>query len=93
MRDPYQIFETVRVTEKGTAQSEKENKNTFCVAKNATKQEIKYAFEKIFKKKPVSVNTMQVGGKEKRTRFGFGKKPDWKKAIVTLKQGDKIDLV
>jgi len=59
----------------------------------ATKVEIKHAVEKIFNKKVDRVNTMQVLGKKKRERRAdFGKKPDWKKAIVTLKEGEKISL-
>ena len=97
MRDPYQIFETVRVTEKGAAQSEKENKYTFCVARNATKQEIKHAVKRIYNKNVVSVNTMRIKPRIKRGRLGgFGQSgmtSAKKKAVVTLKTGEKIELI
>lgn len=94
MRDPFLIIKTTRVTEKSTALSEKHNQYVFKVAVSATKQEIKHAVKTLFKKNVVRVNTMQVGGKLKRERSAhFGKRPDWKKAIVTLKAGEKIELV
>lgn len=93
MRDPYDIVKTPRVTEKSTALSE-QGQYVFKVATDATKIEIKHAIKEIFKKDVVRVNTLQVLGKKKRERTSnFGKKPDWKKAIVTLKAGEKIDLV
>lgn len=93
MRDPFLIIKTTRVTEKSTALSEKHNQYVFKVAVNATKQEIKHAVKTLFKKDVVRVNTLQVGGKLKNSRVGLGKRPDWKKAIVTLKAGEKIELV
>ena len=93
MRDPYDIVINPRVTEKGTALAEA-GQYVFKVATDATKVEIKYAIKQIFKKDAVRVNTLNVLGKKKRERTrNFGKKPDWKKAIVTLKAGEKIDLV
>ncbi len=92
MRDPFDIIKTVRVTEKTTLLNES-NQYVFVVNVRATKVEIKHAVEKIFNKKVDRVNTMQVLGKKKRERRAdFGKKPDWKKAIVTLKEGEKISL-
>ncbi len=81
------------ITEKGTALTEKNNKYSFKVRKNANKVEIKGAIEKIFKVKVTSVNTMTRKGKKKRVRRVEGKTPDWKKAIVTLRSGDKIDVL
>lgn len=93
MRDPIQIIKTIRLTEKGTALSEKFNRYVFKVDDRATKLEIKYAVEKIFNKEVVRVNTMNVRGKAKRHRRGaMGRTAGWKKAIVTLKEGDKISL-
>ena len=58
-----------------------------------TRPQIKQAIEKLFKKKVVAVNTCNYAGKKKRERTAsFGRKSDWKKAIVTLKTGDKIEL-
>jgi large subunit ribosomal protein L23 len=93
MRDPFDILKHPRITEKATALAEK-NQYVFKVVPNATKIEIKYAVEQIFKKKVARVNTLNVTGKKKRERTAAsGKTPDWKKAIVTLKNGEKIDLV
>jgi large subunit ribosomal protein L23 len=95
MRDPLLIVQSVRVTEKGTTLAEKHNQYVLRVAPSATKQEIKYAVKQLFQKTAIRVNTMRVDGKLKRRHGGanFGRRPDWKKAIVTLKQGEKIELV
>ncbi len=93
MRDPYDILKHPVVTEKATALSEK-NQYVFNVATDATKQEIRFAVRSVFKKTVLRVNTMPVAGKKVRQRYAnYGKKPDWKKAIVTLKEGETIDLV
>ena len=74
--------------------SEKQNKYIFRVSPRANKIQIKNAIEKLFQKKVVSVNTSNYAGKKKRERRAdYGRKPHWKKAIVTLKEGDKIELV
>jgi large subunit ribosomal protein L23 len=94
MRDPYLIVKSVRVTEKGSALAEKHNQYVLKVAPSATKQEIKHAVKELFNKTAVRVNTMQIAGRQ-RNRFGshaYGQRPDWKKAIVTLKEGEKIEL-
>lgn len=94
MRDPFDIIKNPRVTEKSTGLSEKHNQYVFKVVPDATKIEIKNAVKVLFNKSVVRVNTMQVGGKIKRTRYGnYGKGNDWKKAIVTLKAGEKLELV
>jgi len=94
MRDPFDIIKRIRITEKGTLLSDKQGQYLFHVDHRATKQEIKRAIEKLFDKKVVRVNTLNVLGKKKRERRAdFGKRPDWKKAIVTLKEGEKISLV
>ena len=71
------------VTEKSSADMQ-EGKYTFKVAKKATKVQIKNAVEKIFEVKVLKVNTMTVKGKEKRVGANTGRRPDWKKAIVTI---------
>lgn len=93
MRDPHLIVKVPRVTEKATGLGE-HSQYVFQVANDATKQEIKYAVQQIFKKKVLRVNTMIVLGKKKRQRTAHaGKKSDYKKAIVTLPKGEKIDFV
>jgi large subunit ribosomal protein L23 len=69
-----------------------ENKYTFIVAPDANKTEIKIAVEKVFNVRVVSVNTMNRQGKNKRTRFGDGKRKDTKRAIVQVAAGDRIDI-
>jgi large subunit ribosomal protein L23 len=94
MSSIYDQIQTVILTEKATLLSESLNKYTFRVAPTATKLEIKRAVEQLFKKKVVDVNTANYAGKKKRERRAdFGRKPHWKKAIVTLKAGEKLDLV
>ena len=94
MKDLFDIIETASLTEKASILSEKLNKYVFRVSPKANKFEIKQAVEKLFGKKVVAVNTANYEGKKKRERRAdFGRKPHWKKAIVTLKEGDKIDLV
>ncbi|MEM9444285.1 MAG: 50S ribosomal protein L23 [Verrucomicrobiota bacterium] len=93
MRNPYDIIKTARVTEKATALTERYNQYIFEVDSRATKQEIRFAVEKIFSKSVQSVNTMRVQGKKKRERTAnFGRTNHWKKAIITLKEGESIDL-
>ena len=69
-----------------------ENKYTFLVAPGANKTEIKIAVEQIFKVRVLNVNTINRPGKRRRTRSGFGKRPDTKRAIVTLADGERIDI-
>jgi len=93
MNEPYDLIQTVQLTEKASLLSEKLNKYVFRVNPRANKVQIKQAIELLFKKKVVAVNTSNYAGKLKRVRGPLGRKPDWKKAIVTLKEGEKIDLV
>ncbi|SMB84001.1 LSU ribosomal protein L23P [Desulfonispora thiosulfatigenes DSM 11270] len=79
------------VTEKSMGVME-ENKYTFKVAKKANKIDIKKAVEDIFKVKVLDVKTMNVKGKVKRVGRSLGRTSDWKKAIVTLKDGDTIEI-
>src|SRR3954463_11502136 len=69
-----------------------EGKYTFIVHPEANKTQIKIAVEKVFNVKVLSVNTINRAGKRKRTRLGFGKRNDTKRAIVSLASGDRIDL-
>jgi len=80
------------VTEKGSRMREGENKYLFSVAATANKIEIKRAVEEIFNVKVKSVKTATVHGKVKRLGVYEGKRPDWKKAVVTLEAGQTIDL-
>lgn len=89
----FQTIKTVRLTEKGTRQGDKLNQYTVVAERCARKPEIKQAVEEIFKVKVIRVNTLNVRGKLRRQRTAqAGRSTDWKKAIVTLKQGDKIVL-
>ena len=89
----FDIIKTVRVTEKGTTQAAKFNQYTVVADRRARKPEIKRAVEELFKVKVVAVNTSNVAGKLRRKRtLQQGVTPAWKKAIVTLKDGDKISL-
>ncbi len=84
------------ITEKMTAISEKLNKYAFIVDKNANKYQIKDAIEKLYNVKVEAVNTMNYDGKKKSryTKAGLitGRRPAFKKAVVTLKEGDTIDF-
>ena len=94
MNEVHDHIQSVILTEKATLLSEKLNKYVFRVSPAANKLQIKRAIEVIFKKKVVSVNTANYAGKKKRERKAdFGRRPHWKKAIVTLKKGEKLDLV
>ncbi len=94
MNEPYDLVQTVVLTEKATLLGEKLNQYVFRVAPRANKIQIKQAVETLFKKKVVSVNTCNYDGKKKRERRAdYGRKPHWKKAIVTLQAGEKIEFV
>jgi large subunit ribosomal protein L23 len=89
----FEIIKTVRVTEKGTTQSEKYNQYTLVADRRANKQQIRQAVQELFKVKVLAVHTANVDGKKRRQRTRqAGQTSDWKKAIVTLKEGDKIVL-
>ena len=93
MKDPYSVIRTIRVTEKSTTLGEMFNLYQFDVDRGANKVDIKYAIEKLFKVKVARVNTMRVRGKARRERTAqYGRTPSWKKAIVILKEGSKIEL-
>jgi large subunit ribosomal protein L23 len=93
MKHADSIIKGIQLTEKGTVQSEQNNKYFFKVAPSANKMEIKHAVETLFNVSVASVNTMRYAGKKKRERTAhFGKRSDWKRAVVSLKEGSKIDL-
>jgi large subunit ribosomal protein L23 len=69
-----------------------EGKYTFVVAPDANKTQIKQAVEEVFRVKVTGVNTLNRQGKRRRTRTGWGKRADTKRAIVTLAEGDRIDI-
>lgn len=91
MKDPHDIVKGMIRTEKGAVLMAL-NKYLFWVGKDSNKIEIKKAVEDIYKVKVDGVNTIMMRGKSKRVRYTVGKTPDWKKAVVTLKQGSKIDV-
>ena len=92
MKDVYRVVRRALLTEK-TAELQAENKFVFEVDRRAAKPEIRKAVEEIFKVTVTDVKTMNVRGKVKRLGRHEGKRPDWKKAIVTLAEGDSIDVV
>ncbi len=89
----YNVLLAPLLTEKGTVLKEKDNKVVFRVARDANKIEIKKAVEEILKVKVDRVTTINYKGKKKRLGRFEGKRPDWKKAIVTLKEGEKLDFI
>ncbi len=92
MREVHDIVISPLVTEKSTIQREGQNQYSFKVNRRANKIEIKEAVERLFKVKVREVKTAMMRGKVKRLGRRFGKRPDWKKAIVTVKEGDRIDF-
>ena len=81
------------ISEKSTIAAEENNTIVFKASNDATKAEIKAAVEKLFEVSVVGVNTLNVKGKVKRTGARFGRRNDWKKAYVTLKEGSELDFV
>jgi large subunit ribosomal protein L23 len=92
MKEYYDIIREPIITEKSNIQKEEAQQVTFKVPVNATKIQIRQAVEKIFGKKVVDVHTIKMKGKVKRLGRFTGKRPDWKKAIVKLKPGERIDF-
>ena len=80
------------ITEKATLMKGTSNAVLFAVDTRANKKEVREAVEKMFKVKVVDVRTMIVAGKVKRRGRTVGLRPGWKKAVVTLKEGDKIEF-
>jgi large subunit ribosomal protein L23 len=89
----YDVIKTVRLTEKGTTQGERFNQYTVVADRRANKLQIRNAVQDLFKVKVLSVNTLNVRGKARRKRtYQAGTTLAWKKALVTLKEGDRISL-
>ena len=86
------VLRAVLRTEKGTMWLEPQRQYLFEVALTATKQDIKRAVESAFKVQVLNVRTMRQHGKMRRLRRDIGQRPDWKKAIVTLAEGQKIEI-
>jgi large subunit ribosomal protein L23 len=90
--DMYQVIKKPLITEKGTLLKEKMNKISLRVDRRANKVEIRKAVEVLFKTEVVDVQTMNVLGKKRRMGRSVGKRPDWKKAVVTLAPGKTIEF-
>ncbi|NKZ02525.1 50S ribosomal protein L23 [Actinomadura latina] len=89
--DPRDIIIAPVVSEKSYGLLD-ENKYTFIVRPDANKTQIKQAVQAVFGVKVTNVNTLNRQGKRKRTRFGYGKRKDSKRAIVSLAEGERIDI-
>jgi len=92
MMDARQIIIKPMVTEKTTVAREMSNQYAFRVIAPATKRQIAEAVEEIFEVKVVKVRTIRMEGKLKRLGRNLGRRPSWKKAIVTLAEGDSVDF-
>jgi len=92
MKNLYAVIRRPIITEKGNLQKELNNKVTFEVHPDATKQEIKTAVEKFFKVRVLNVHSLNQRGKVKRVGRFLGKRKNWKKAIVTLGPNDQIEF-
>ncbi len=93
MRDPRAVLYRPLMTEKSMRQKEEHNTVTFQVARDANKVEIRQAIERVFSVKVTDVRTSSMQGKWKRMGRFEGQRSDWKKAVVTLAPGHKIELV
>ena len=92
MKEAQKIIVRPLITEKSTQQKEGNNQYVFEVHRDANKIEIQSAVERLFKVKVSQVRTSNVLGKVKRVGKKYGKRQDWKKATVTLKEGDRIEF-
>jgi large subunit ribosomal protein L23 len=92
MKGPQDIIKAPLISEKGTALTESANQVLFKVRPDANKIEVKQAVEQLFKVKVEQVRIARYLGKMRRIGRNMGRRPDWKKAYVTLKAGDKIDF-
>lgn len=89
---PYEVLKRPIVTEKSSLQSDTQNRYSFEVDRRANKLEIKEAVEKAFNVQVVAVNVMNVAGKQRRLGRQVGRTPGWRKAVVTLAPGQRIQL-
>jgi large subunit ribosomal protein L23 len=92
MLETYQIIRRPIITEKGSVLKDENNQLVFEVNLGANKSEIKKAVEKLFKVTVLSVRTQNRQGKRKRLGRSVGRRKNWKKAIVTLKEGHRVDF-
>ncbi len=90
--DLYRVIESPLVTEKGTLVNERGNHVVFRVHRDANKNEVRRAVESLFKVKVERVRTVNLLGKTRRVGRSSGKRPNWKKAYVTLAEGQRIDF-
>lgn len=93
MKDIYDVIKKPRLTEKGMTLQEMNNQIVLRVDPRANKIEIKDAVEKLFNVKVVKVSTLNVLGRKKRLGRSVGETSDWKKAVVTLQEGHKVDFL
>ncbi len=91
-KNPYEILRRPLITEKSTTEKETSNKLVFEVALRANKIEIKHAVEQMFKVNVLDVTTMTMRGKKKRVGRFITRRPDWKKAMVTIKPGQRVEF-
>lgn len=89
----YQIIRRPHISEKTAGMADTDRQITFEVLKTATKPEIKAAVEQLFKVEVAEVKTIVMKGKTKRAGKNMGKRKDWKKAYVKLKEGHDIDFI
>ena len=89
----YKVLMAPHVSEKGTRAADDANQHVFKVAMDATKPEIRQAVETLFSVKVTDVRVIKVKGKRKRHGVYQGRRPDWKKAVVRLRDGDDIDFL
>ena len=92
MKNPHDVIVRALITEKGTRMRESSNRFLFEVHPDANKIEIKEAVELVFDVKVENVHTQNMLGKLKRMGRNVGRRPAWKKAMVTIREGDNIDL-
>jgi large subunit ribosomal protein L23 len=92
MRGPEQVIRAPLISEKGSLLVETSNQVLFKVRPDANKIEVKKAVESLFKVKVVKVRMARYLGKLRRVGRNMGRRPEWKKAYVTLREGDKIDF-
>jgi len=92
VRDPRTIIRRPYITEKSNNLKEASNQYAFVVDRRANKVEVKWAVEKLFRVNVLDVKTMVMKGKPKRMGRFEGRRPNWKKALVKLKEGDTIGI-
>ena len=92
MRNIHEVIVRPVITEKSTEQLDRHHAYTFVVARDANKYEIAQAVGQLFNVKVESVRTMQYRGKERRVGRHTGRRAHWKKAVVTLREGDSIEI-